>query len=76
MSGILKIKISETTDELKELLKSIKNQKVKERVQVLYWLKSEQVQTENAIAKLTGKHRTRGVGKCVMLLGVKSNSKN
>ena len=50
MSGILKIKISETTDELKGLLKSIKDQKVKERVQVLYWLKSEQVKTENAIA--------------------------
>lgn len=58
MSGILKIKISETTDELKELLKSIKEQKVKERVQVLYWLKSEQVKTEKAIANLTGKHRT------------------
>lgn len=58
MSGILKIKISETTDELKELLKSIKEKKVKERVQVLYWLKSEQVKTENAIANLTGKHRT------------------
>ena len=58
MSRILKIKISETTDELKELLKSIRAQKVKERIQVLYWLKSEQVKTEKAIANLIGKHRT------------------
>lgn len=58
MSRVLKIEISETVEELKNLLNSIENQKVKERIQTLYWLKSEQVESENAIANLTGKHRT------------------
>lgn len=38
MSGVIKIEISETVDELKELLQSNENQEVKERVQTLYWL--------------------------------------
>ena len=58
MSRVLKIEISETVEELKNLLNSTENQKVKERIQTLYWLKSEQVESENAIANLTGKHRT------------------
>ena len=58
MSRVLKIEISETVDELKNLLNSTENQKVKERIQTLYWLKSEQVKSENAIANLTAKHRT------------------
>ena len=58
MSRVLKIEISETVDELKNLLSSTENQKVKERIQTLYWLKSEQVKNENAIANLIGKHRT------------------
>ena len=58
MSRVLKIEISETVDELRELLGSTKNQNTKERIQTLYWLKSGQVKSENAIANLTGKHRT------------------
>lgn len=58
MSRVIKIEISETVDELKNLLNSTENQKVKERIQTLYWLKSEQIKSENAIANLTGKHRT------------------
>ena len=58
MSRGLKIEISETVEELKDLLSLINNQKVKERIQMLYWLKSKQVESENAIANLTGKHRT------------------
>lgn len=58
MSQVLKIEILETVDELKGLLNLTKNQKVKERIQTLYWLKSEQVKNEQAIANLTGKHRT------------------
>lgn len=58
MSRVLKIEISETVEELKDLLNLTKNQKVKERIQTLYWLKSEQVKSENALANLTGKHRT------------------
>lgn len=58
MSRVLKIEISETVEQLKDLLNLTKNQQVKERIQTLYWLKSEQVQSENALANLTGKHRT------------------
>lgn len=58
MSGVIRIEISETVDELKELLKSTENHQVKERIQALYWLKSEQVKTTVAIASLGGRHRT------------------
>ena len=57
MSGVIKVEILETVDELRELLKSTENQEVKERIQALYWLKSGQVQTTRAIANLIGKHR-------------------
>ena len=58
MGRVLRIEILETVDELKNLLNSTENQKVKERIQMLYWLKSEQARSENAIANLVGKHRT------------------
>jgi hypothetical protein len=45
-------------DELKALLNAIENQRVKERIQVLYWLKSKQLKTIEAIASFAGKHRT------------------
>ena len=45
MSGVIKIEILETVDELRQLLQSTKTKEVKERVQALYWLKSGQVQT-------------------------------
>ena len=57
MSGVIKVEILETVDELRELLKSTENQEVKERIQALYWLKSGQVQTTRAIANLINKHR-------------------
>jgi transposase len=57
MSGVIKIEILETVDELRELLKSTQSREVTERVQALYWLKSGQVQTTKAIANLIGKHR-------------------
>lgn len=47
MSGVTKIEIFETVDELKELLKATENQEVKEK----------QVKTTLAIANLIGKHR-------------------
>lgn len=58
MSRVLKVEISQTVEELKTLLNLTENQKIKERIQMLYWLKSEQIKSENAIANLTGKHRT------------------
>ena len=57
MSGVIKIEILETVDELKGLLKLTENQEVKERVQALYWLKSEQVKTIEAIANSIERHR-------------------
>ena len=57
VSGVVKIEIKETVDELRQLLQSTETKEVKERVQVLYWLKSGQVQTTKAIANLIGKHR-------------------
>ena len=57
MSGVIKIEITETVDELRQLLQSNETREVKERVQALYWLKSGQVQTTKAIANLIGKHR-------------------
>ena len=35
MSGVIKVEILETVDELRELLKSTENQEVKERIQAL-----------------------------------------
>jgi hypothetical protein len=52
MSGVIKIEITETVEDLKELLKLTENHGVKERAQALYWLKSEQVKTTEAIASL------------------------
>ena len=57
MSGVIKIEILETVDELRQLLQSTETKEVKERVQALYWLKSGQVQTTKTIANLIGKHR-------------------
>lgn len=58
MSGIIKIDIMESAAELRELLKAAENQEVKERVLSLYWLKTKQIETTEAIASLVGKHRT------------------
>jgi hypothetical protein len=49
MSGVIKIEILETVDELRQLLQTSQTKEVKERVQALYWLKSGQVQTTKAI---------------------------
>ncbi len=54
MNAVIKIEISETIDELKELLKSIEKHKVKERIQALYWLTFEPAKTTVAIALLGG----------------------
>jgi len=58
MAGVIKIEITESTQELKRQLNLSENSEVKERLQVLYWLKTKQVQTTSAIANLIGRHRT------------------
>ncbi|MGL5076046.1 MAG: IS630 family transposase [Waterburya sp.] len=58
MSGILKIEIEETEEILKELLKQQKEGKKRERLQMLYWLKTRQAETVDHLAVLLGYHRT------------------
>ena len=43
---------------LSNLLKQEKNLKKKERIQALYWIKSNLVETIENLAALSGKHRT------------------
>jgi transposase len=55
---MVKIEIAETTTELEELLRLTEFIKVRERIQVIYWIKSDRVKTVTAISLLLGKHRT------------------
>jgi hypothetical protein len=55
MTGIIKIEISESPEELLEQLKNSDNQELKERIQALYWLKTKQVESTGAIALLDRK---------------------
>lgn len=58
MAGVIKLEIRETVQELLAELKQEENQEVKERIQVLYWLKTKQVESTGAIGALLGRHRT------------------
>lgn len=58
MSGVVKIEIASSAAQLRELAKRQENPIVKERIQSLYWLKTNQVESVNQIAVLTGRHRT------------------
>ena len=58
MSGKIKIEIIESETLLLELLKSEKNTKNQEKLQVLYWLKTKQVESGGHIAGLSGHHQT------------------
>ena len=57
MVGVYQLEIRETSDELKKLLKVQKTASDKERIQLLYLLKSEQAQTITMAASLLGRHR-------------------
>src|SRR4028119_1442847 len=58
MSGVVKIEIRETEEELKALLKKEKDVLRHEKLQVLYWLKTQTVETALSAAVRLGKHRT------------------
>ncbi|VEP11909.1 conserved hypothetical protein [Hyella patelloides LEGE 07179] len=60
MSGILKIEISESEEQLRKLLKQVHEPLAKERIQVLFWIKTKQAETVNHLATLIGRHRTTG----------------
>lgn len=57
MAGVYKITISESEAELKKLLITQKTGVNKERIQLLYLLKTEQVATVTAAAKIIGRNR-------------------
>lgn len=58
MSGVVKIDIVETQETLKALLLKAQKVEEKEKVQVLYWLKTKTVDSVSAIAVFLGRHRT------------------
>ncbi|MGL5077244.1 MAG: helix-turn-helix domain-containing protein, partial [Waterburya sp.] len=55
---MVKIQIAETTTELEKLLELTEFVKVRERIQVIYWIKSDRVKTVTAISLRLGKHET------------------
>ena len=57
MSGVLKIEIAESDKFLQKLLVSQTVAKKKERIQILYLLKTHQAETVGHLATLTGRHR-------------------
>ncbi|ELS34699.1 MULTISPECIES: helix-turn-helix domain-containing protein [Pseudanabaena] len=57
MAGVYKLEISESEEELKEMLGKQKTASDKERVQVLYLLKSKQAGTVQIAAQLVGRNR-------------------
>jgi hypothetical protein len=58
MSGVVRIKIRETTEELKTLMGQEKDVLRHEKLQVLYWLKTKTVHNVLSAAVRLGKHRT------------------
>ena len=58
MTGKLKIEIVESVETLSNLLKQEKNPQKKERIQALYWIKTNLAETIGHLSSLSGKHRT------------------
>jgi len=58
MSGVVRIEIRETAAELKELMRQEKDAVRQEKLQVLYWLKTQMVDRVLSAAVMLGKHRT------------------
>lgn len=57
MAGVYKLEIKESKEALKQLLKGQKTAQGKERMQLLYLLKTAQAKTVQAAAQLLGRHR-------------------
>jgi putative transposase len=58
MSGVVRIEIRETTEELTTLMRKEKDVWCHEKLQVLYWLKTQTVDSVLSAAVRLGKHRT------------------
>jgi len=57
MSGVLKLDIQESVEELKALLNRQSHAVERSKLQILWWLKQEQVRQVNELAQLSGYHR-------------------
>lgn len=57
MVGVSSVEVKESQDDLAQRLRQAKHDKIKERLQVLYWLKQEQAPSITSLAKAVGKHR-------------------
>lgn len=57
MAGIYKLEIQESEETLKQLLREQKTASGKERIHLLYLLKSKQVATVQEAAVILGRHR-------------------
>lgn len=57
MPGVSRIEIIESSTTLRDLMQQQSTIEAKERVQCLYWLKSQQVGSVTAVAQLLGRHR-------------------
>ena len=57
MAGVYKLNITESEEELKKLLGQQKTASDKERIQLLYLLKSKQAITIQDASKILGRHR-------------------
>ena len=60
MSGVVKIEIRETEEELKALRRKEKDATRHEKLQVLYWLKTQTVETVLSAAVRLGKRKDSG----------------
>lgn len=58
MVGVTSIQVQESLDDLTEQLRQAQTPTVKERLQVLYWLKQENPPSVTTIAQAIGKHRS------------------
>ena len=58
MVGVYRLEITESEEKLKEMLGKQKTASDKERLQVLYLLKSKQANTVQAAAELIGRNRS------------------
>ena len=57
MSGVVKIEISESVEELKNLLINANKSKEKEKILIIYWLKTQTVTIVKKMAKMLNRHR-------------------
>jgi transposase len=57
MAGVTRIIVKESLDEISERLRQASQPIVKERLQMLYWLKQDNAPTISNIAKAMGRHR-------------------